>query len=91
MKYKTYLTACAVMDKVNEIDKAIEYMETVPVSTECHDAIIDMLKYDKEGLIEDFKKLCDIEDPSYNTEEDYNDTKVLPKKYDDRDDLTVHC
>lgn len=91
MEYRTYLTACTIQHKIDNIEKAIEYMDTVMCSTECHDAIVDMLKYDKEGLIEDFKKLCDKEDPSYNTEEDYIDTKVLPKKYDDRDTFAVHC
>ena len=59
MNYKTYLTACAIMHKVELIEKAIEYMETIPVSTECYNAIIDMLKYEKEGLIDDFIKLAD--------------------------------
>lgn len=57
MDYKTFLTACALDHKMELIDKAIEYMETVPVSTECYSAIVDMLKYDKEGLVEDFRKL----------------------------------
>lgn len=57
MDYKTFLTACALDHKMDLIDKAIEYMETVPMSTECHDAIVDMLKYEKEGLAENFRKL----------------------------------
>ena len=57
MDYKTFLTACTLDHKMDLIDKAIEYMETVPVSTECYNAIVDMLKYDKEGITEDFRKL----------------------------------
>ena len=57
MDYKTFLTASALDHKMELIDKAIEYMETVPVSTECHDAIVDMLKYEKEGIAEDFRQL----------------------------------
>lgn len=57
MDYKTFLTACALDHKMELIDKAIEYMETVPVSTECHDAVVDMLKYEKEGIAEDFRQL----------------------------------
>ena len=57
MDYKTFLTACTLDHKMDLIDKAIEYMETVPVSTECYNAIVDMLKYDKEGIAEDFRKL----------------------------------
>ena len=57
MDYRTFLTACAIDHKMELIDKAIEYMETVPMSTECYNAIVDMLKYEKEGLAEDFRKL----------------------------------
>ena len=57
MDYKTYLTACAIEHKIDLVEKAIEYMETVPLSTECYNAIVDMLKYEKHGLIEDFKHL----------------------------------
>lgn len=60
MDYKTFLTAAALDHKMELIDKAIEYMETVPTSTECHDAIVDMLKYEKEGIAENFRQLtCD--------------------------------
>lgn len=57
MNYKTFLTACALDHKMELIDKAIEYMETVPMSTECYNAIVDMLKYDKEKIAEDFRQL----------------------------------
>lgn len=57
MDYRTFLTACAIDHKMELIDKAIEYMETVPMSAECYNAIVDMLKYEKEGLAEDFRKL----------------------------------
>lgn len=57
MDYKTFLTASTLDHKMDLIDKAIEYMETVPVSSECYDAIVDMLKYDKEKIAEDFRKL----------------------------------
>lgn len=57
MDYKTFLTASALDHKMELIDKAIEYMETVPMSTDCHDAVVDMLKYEKEGIAEDFRKL----------------------------------
>lgn len=82
MDYKTFLTACALDHKMDLIDKAIEYTETVPVSTEAHDAIVDMLKYEKHGLIEDFKHLecC----PSEEEMEEFS-------KFNDRDDLEVHC
>lgn len=59
MKYHDYLTACAIMHKVDLIEKAVEYMETVPVSTEAYEAIKDMLNYEKEGLIENFRTLAE--------------------------------
>lgn len=59
MKYRDYLTACGLMHKVDLIEKAMEYMETVPVSTEAYEAIVDMLKYEKEGLIENFITLAE--------------------------------
>ena len=64
MDYKTYLTACAIEHKIDLVEKAIEYMETVPLSTECYNAIVDMLKYEKHGLIENFKhlKCCPTEE-----------------------------
>lgn len=57
MDYKTFLTASALDHKMELIDKAIEYMETVPLSTERYTAIIDMLKYEKECIAEDFRQL----------------------------------
>lgn len=36
---------------IDEIEKAIVYMETVPVSTECYNAIVDMLDYEKQCII----------------------------------------
>lgn len=57
MEYKTYLVACSIEHKIDLIEKAIEYMETVPLSAEAYEAIVDMLKYEKHGLIEDFKHL----------------------------------
>ena len=59
MKYRDYLTACTIMHKTDLIEKAIEYMETVPVSTEAYEAIKDMLNYEKEGLIENFRTLAE--------------------------------
>lgn len=59
MKYHDYLTACAIMHKVDLIEKAVEYMETVPVSTEAYEAIKDMLNYEKEGLIDNFRTLAE--------------------------------
>lgn len=82
MKYHDYLTACAIMHKVDLIEKAMEYMETVPMSTDCYNAIIDMLKYEKEGLIDNFKKIecvCDYDD----------DTRI--SKPVTRDDLEFNC
>ena len=82
MDYKTFLTACTLDHKMDLIDKAIEYMETVPVSTEAYEAIVDMLKYEKHGLIEDFKHLecC----PSEEEMSEFS-------KLNDRDELEVHC
>lgn len=82
MEYKTYLVACSIEHKMDLIDKAIEYMETVPVSTEAYEAIVDMLKYEKHGLIEDFKHLecCPSEEEM-----------VEFSKFNDRDELEVHC
>lgn len=57
MRYHEYLTACGIMQKVDNIDKAIEYMETVMISEEAYKAIVDMLKYEREGLIEEFRQL----------------------------------
>lgn len=82
MKYHDYLTACAIMHKVDLIEKAMEYMETVPMSTDCYNAIIDMLKYEKEGLIDNFRKIecvCDYDD----------DTRTA--KPVTRDDLEFNC
>lgn len=59
MEYKTYLTAEALMHKIDSIEKAIEYMETVLCSTECHDAVVDMLKYDKDKILDEFRQLGD--------------------------------
>ena len=82
MEYKTYLMAATIEHKIDLIDKAIEYMETVPVSTEAYEAIVDMLKYEKHGLIEDFKHLecC----PSEEEMSEFS-------KLNDRDELEVHC
>ena len=52
-----YLEAQSIMDRIDSIDQAIEYMETVKCSTECYNAIIDMLKYDRESFVEQFRKL----------------------------------
>lgn len=82
MKYKDYLVACMIMEKVNKIEKAMEYMETVPMSTDCYNAIIDMLKYEKEGLIDNFRKIecvCDY------------DEVTRMAKLDNRDTFAVHC
>lgn len=88
MDYKTYLTACALDHKMDLIDKAIEYMETVPVSTEAYEAIVDMLKYEKSGLIEDFKHLecCHSEEEmvEFSKFDNRDDLVIL-------DDLEVHC
>lgn len=86
MTYPEYLTACAVMDKVNEIDKAIEYMETVPVSTECYEAVKDMLEYDKKGLIDEFHNICCSK--AGNTIETIENDKASKSKIDD---LEIHC
>ena len=88
MEYKTYLMAATIEHKIDLIDKAIEYMETVPVSTEAYEAIVDMLKYEKHGLIEDFKHLecCPSEEEmvEFSKFDDRDDLVIL-------DDLEVHC
>ena len=76
MKYRDYLTACGLMHKVDLIEKAIEYMETVPVSTEAYEAIVDMLKYEKEGLIENFRTLAEkSSNEQINIEEEREEMK----------------
>lgn len=82
MNYKTFLIACAIEHKIDLVEKAIEYMETVPLSTECYNAIVDMLKYEKSGLIEDFKHLecC----PSEEEIKEFS-------KFNEIDDLEFHC
>lgn len=82
MEFRTYLTACAIEHKIDLVEKAIEYMETVPLSTECYNAIVDMLKYEKHGLIEDFKHL----ECCPNEEEIVEMTKNCH-----RDDLEFNC
>lgn len=68
-----FLSACEISNKIDSIENAINYMETVHCSTECYNAIVDMLKYEKEGLINDFKKLSctstdeDITNNGWNT------------------------
>ena len=88
MEYKTYLMAATIEHKIDLIDKAIEYMETVPVSTEAYEAIVDMLKYEKHGLIEDFKHLecCPSEEEmsEFSKLNDRDDLVIL-------DDLEIHC
>lgn len=107
MKYHDYLTACAIMHKVDLIDKAMEYMETVPVSTEAYEAIVDMLKYEKEGLIENFRTLAEKSSKEeINIEEEReemmkdntadwcnpNEEEVTRMaKFDNRDTFAVHC
>lgn len=83
MTFPEYLTACSVMDKVNEIDKAIEYMETVPVSTECYEAVKDMLKYDKQKLIDEFHDI--------RCSKAGNTIKNDKASESEIDDLEVHC
>ena len=88
MEYKTYLIAATIEHKIDLIDKAIEYMETVPVSTEAYEAIVDMLKYEKHGLIEDFKHLecCPSEEEmvEFSKFDNRDDLVIL-------DDLEIHC
>lgn len=83
MTYPEYLAACAVMDKVNEIDKAIEYMETVPVSTECYEAVKDMLEYDRQSLIDEFHNICSSKAGNTIKNDKTSKSKI--------DDLEVHC
>lgn len=107
MKYHDYLTACGLMHKVDLIEKAIEYMETVPVSTEAYEAIKDMLNYEKEGLIENFRTLAEKSSKEQiNIEEEREEMKkdnvadwccpneeevTRMAKLDNRDTFAVHC
>ena len=52
-----FLSACEISNKIDSIENAIEYFDTVICSTYCHDKIVEILKHEKEGLINDFKKL----------------------------------
>ena len=102
MDYKTYLTACAIEHKIDLVEKAIEYMETVPLSTECYNAIVDMLKYEKHGLIENFKHLecCPTEeemvefskiDKEFVMGRDGSAQAPEGIRFDSRDTFAVHC
>lgn len=57
MTTSKYLEAQCVMEKIDSVEKAMEYMETVHCSTECYNAIKDMLSYERQSLIQDFQKI----------------------------------
>lgn len=57
MEYNNYLTACAIMDKVDKCEKLIEYVQSLNLSVECTTAIIDMAKYEKDSLLNNFKEV----------------------------------
>ena len=45
------------MNRIESIETAIEYMETVQCSKECMEAVVDMLKYDQHSLYDEFAKI----------------------------------
>lgn len=78
MTQADYLHACSIMNNIDEVEKLMDYLETVPLSPECYNAIKDMLEYEKKDMIERFKMIGEPITKYYG-------------ENDDRDDLEVHC
>ena len=57
MEDKKYLQAKQIMDKIDYIEQAIEYMETVHCSKECHEAIVQLLLQEQTSLYNQFHAL----------------------------------
>ena len=57
MTTKKYIQAQQLMNRIESIETAIEYMETVQCSKECYEAVVDMLKYDQRSLYDEFAKI----------------------------------
>ena len=57
MEDKKYLKAKQIMDKIDDIEQAIEYMETVHCSKECYEAIVQLLIYEQTCLYNQFHAL----------------------------------
>jgi division protein CdvB (Snf7/Vps24/ESCRT-III family) len=57
MTTKKYIQAQGLMNRIESIETAIEYMETVQCSKECMEAVVDMLKYDQRSLYDEFAKI----------------------------------
>lgn len=52
------MTQYDFLNEIDSIEKAIKYMKTVQCSTECYNAIVNILNNEKETLIND--SVCEI-------------------------------
>lgn len=57
MEDKKYIKAKQIMDKIDDIEQAIEYMETVHCSKECYEAIVQLLIHEQTCLYNQFHAL----------------------------------
>ena len=57
MEYTSISKSRVITDKMNKCDKLIEYVQTLNLSDECTNAIIDMANYEKETLLNELKEV----------------------------------